>query len=104
MPVKSRLSLAAAMALCAGVLAGEETVVLQQGVSPDKSYAGCQTATLWPQSPNPVPPDSMLYLRGERNRMLVKFDLPANLKGKTLARARLWVFPPKVMWEAYDQV
>jgi len=72
------------------------TVVLQQGVAPD-AYAGCTTATLWPKAPAQAPPagGKMLYLRGEHNRLLLKFALPAPLRGKPLARARLWVFLPK---------
>ena len=62
--MKPRLSLLATLAFCGAIVFGEETVVLQQGVSPDKSYAGCQTATVWPQPPNAAPPDTMLYLRG----------------------------------------
>jgi len=80
----------------AGVAAGAgRTVVLQQGVAPDKSYAGCRTATLWKKPARPTDGNRFLYLRGEDNRMLIRFDIPADLKSKALARARLWVFLPK---------
>ncbi|KKL48284.1 hypothetical protein LCGC14_2327050, partial [marine sediment metagenome] len=76
------------------------TVALQQGVAPD-AYAGCTTATLWPKAPAQDPPagGQALYLRGEHNRLLLKFDIPASLRGKQLARARLWVFLPKAAKE-----
>lgn len=96
-PITLVLSLAC---LAASTLTAGETVVLQQGVSP-KGYAGCQTATLWPAPPSqsPASGDRMLYLRGEQNRLLARFEIPAAYKGKSLVRARLWVFLPKVMKE-----
>jgi len=83
---------------CAGCsgLGDSNSTVLQQGLSPTREYSGCRTATLWPKAPPKAPAAGakMLYLRGEDNRMLVKFDIPDALKGKKLARARLWVFLP----------
>ena len=87
--------------LCCSLPAADNTVILQQGVAPAADYAGCRTATLWPKPPAQAPAagDKTLYLRGEQNRMLLKFAIPANLKGKKLARARLWVFLPSASKE-----
>ncbi len=80
----------------ASLAAAGRSVLLQQGVSPDAEYAGCRSATLWPKAPArpPAAGREMLYLRGEHNRMLLRFEIPAELKGKKLAGARLWVFLP----------
>jgi len=83
------------LCLAGAASAAGRTVVLQQGLAPGKAYAGCRTATLWRTGAAPADGDRFLYLRGEDNRMLVCFDIPADLKGQALARARLWVFLPK---------
>ena len=66
---------------CAGCsgLGDSNSTVLQQGLSPTREYSGCRTATLWPKAPPKAPAAGakMLYLRGEDNRMLVKFDIPS---------------------------
>ena len=100
------MKLLTSMCLIIGCIAcalygAENAIVLQQGVSPAKEYSGCRTATLWPKPPAEAPAagDEMLYLRGESNRLLLKFDLPADLKGRKLAAARLWVFLPKASKE-----
>ena len=87
------LSVLAAFAVSAPAAIGR-TVVLQQGVAPD-AYAGCTTATLWPKAPALASAGGqVLHLRGESNRLLLRFAIPANLRGGKIARARLWVFLP----------
>jgi hypothetical protein len=97
--------------LAAASAARAETVTLQQGQG---GYAGCRTATLWnpkiapkadaasptasavaaSATPAGAAPAGVLALRGSQNRLLLAFNLPADLAGKRLARARLEVFVP----------
>ncbi|KKK72619.1 hypothetical protein LCGC14_2902070, partial [marine sediment metagenome] len=67
------------------------TVTLQQGVG---GYAGCKTQTIWGKGIKHVTSPARLFLRGANNRFAVKFDLPASLSGKKVARARLMLFLP----------
>jgi hypothetical protein len=71
-----------------------DTVTLQQGRD---GYKGCASATLWKpktRKPKKQVTDEVLYLRGANNHLLLRFDMPAELRRKTLARARLEVFVP----------
>jgi len=91
-----------------------EVITLQQGLGSYKE--GCVTKTLWaPKTKKPKggATDAVLYIRGTRaeairdpatalmihretsNRVLIKFELPAGLRGLKLARARLEVFVPE---------
>jgi len=72
-----------------------ETVILQEGNS---GYTGCVTATLWgPGTSQPAnPSDQYLYMRGAKNRLLIRFEIPEDLRGRQLVRARLEVFLPSV--------
>ena len=82
-------------ALLACSAASAETVTLQEGLD---GYKGCTAATLWGtnvKKPASVAP-AALYLRGSGNHLLLKFDLPAALASKKLARATLEVFVPSV--------
>ena len=95
-PIRGLVMLALATVLaCAGAARGE-TLTLQQGAS---GYSGCTSLTLWSPEVKDAKPagqaDPVLHVRGARNRLLLKFDLPAELKGKTLAEARLEVFVPE---------
>jgi hypothetical protein len=94
--MRRRTPAMAAMAIVIGSLAcplSAETVTLQQGVD---GYSGCVTASLHGQEGKAEPADaSVLALRGSKTRALVKFDLPAALRAKRLARARLEVFVPE---------
>lgn len=102
--VKVLTGVAALVLMAAGGRA-EESVVLQQGVAPDRSYAGCRSATLWPKAPPAVPAAGVLHLRGENNRMLLRFDLPAPAAGRRLARATLSVFVPEArMQDRYCEI
>ena len=88
---------AALLVVAAALAARAETVTLQQGAD---GYAGCTTATLWgPGKGGAKPPEAAaqaaLALRGSANHVLVRFDLPENLRAKSLARARLEVFVPE---------
>ena len=75
--------------LLAGPAAGAETVALQQGVG---GYAGCTTRTIGPGDPKAG--RGIFPLRGSRNRLHVRFELPQGLSKRKLARARLGVFLP----------
>ena len=93
-------SVVTAMAFCVACLmlpaaARGETVTLQSGVG---GYAGCTTATLWaPGAEKLKAPRAAgtLAMRGSLSRALLRFDLPAGLRPKKLARARLEVFVPE---------
>ena len=64
-----------------------ETVTLQQGVN---GYSGCTAGVAGAKgAPGPILP-----VRGSKNRLRVRFELPAALSRKKLARARLAVFLP----------
>ena len=80
---------------CSGLRGGAETVVLQQG---SNGYKGCTAATLWgPDAIGPeAAPGTALHVRGSKTHLLIRFDLPRELSGKKLARARLEVFVPEV--------
>ena len=87
-----RLCLAAALALLPA-LTSAETVTVEKPAA----------LTLWSpklRRPASLPPHT-LHLRGDRgddalNRVLLRFDLPDRLRGKTLAKATLEVFVPAV--------
>jgi len=70
-------------------------VVLQQGVSPSPSYSGCSAVTLWSKGRPEAVSDEYLYLRAEANRLLLRFELPEELRGRRIARAKLMLFLPK---------
>ena len=85
--------------------ASAATVVLQQG---QEGYSGCTTAlvrekdgspphpTLSPQGRGKGEGDAAgLCLRGSQNRFRLRFELPKELSGKKLARARLCLFLPE---------
>ena len=82
------------LAACAA-RSNADTVVLQQGVG---GYRGCRSATLWgPKAKKTGEADGkFLHLRGSHNLVLVRFELPKDLRAKKLARARLQVFVPAV--------
>jgi len=82
------------LAACAA-RSNADTVVLQQGVG---GYRGCRSATLWgPKAKRAGEADGkFLHLRGSHNLVLVRFELPKDLRAKKLARARLQVFVPAV--------
>jgi len=70
-----------------------ESITLQQGV---EGYAGCTTKTLWGEEVKDkagVP--GCLYMRGARNRLLVRFDIPKDFADKTLGHVRLCLFLPE---------
>ena len=69
-----------------------ETVTLQQGAD---EYAGCAAETLWGADVAEVDDYSLLYLRGAHNCFRVRFEIPADLADKTLARAQLRLFLPE---------
>ena len=83
-----RMALIAVIGLIATAAAGQ-TVVLQQGV---KGYDGCTARAL----PGAMPKASggVLPLRGSKNRLEIRFEMPADSAKRTLARARLAVFLP----------
>ena len=99
-----RRAVAAAMALSAAAAAdlpaaaaenpSGGTVTLQQGAN---GYRGCTAVTLWgPKAGKPAAAGaSDLYLRGTSNHVLIRFELPAALRGRKVARARLMVFVPE---------
>ena len=80
---------------CTWACALAETVTLQQGTG---GYSGCTSSTLWGPKTTRLAKDAAhsLHIRGARNLVLLKFDLPEALARKKLARARLQVFVPKV--------
>ena len=81
---------AGVLALAAGA-ASAASVTLQQGAD---GYAGCTTRTVWGKGARKVDGDTRLYLRGSKNRFVVKFGLPTKLADRKLARARLVLFLP----------
>ncbi|HUT34369.1 MAG TPA: glycoside hydrolase domain-containing protein [Planctomycetota bacterium] len=66
--------------------------VIQQGLD---GYSGCTTATHWGKGTKPVEDASHLFLRGAHNRFRIRFELPKEMAGTRLARARLCLFLPK---------
>lgn len=75
-----------------------EVVTLQQGVD---DYAGCTTRViqnLQPATGTPGADQGIFPLLGSARDLQIKFELPAELVNKRLARARLFVFLPA----AYD--
>ena len=78
--------------LCALPAAGE-TITLQQGAG---GYDGCVTETISSDGKAQAAPAGAMALRGSRNYLRLRFDLPAKLRSKRLARARLEVFVPEV--------
>lgn len=77
---------------CALPVAGK-TVVLQQGAD---GYDGCVTETISRAPKAQAAPAGVLAFRGARNYLRLRFALPAGLRSKRLARARLEVFVPEV--------
>jgi len=88
---------------CGSLASAEGPVVLQEGVN---GYAGCTAATFEAvrrEGDGPAA-GTHLCLRGASNQVVIKFELPEDLKGKKLARGRLEVFVPAVrdlrmIWE-----
>ena len=72
--------------------ASAETITLQQGAD---GYAGCTTETLWGADAAEMDEPGYLYLRGAHNRLLIGFEMPADLADRILARARLRLFLPE---------
>ena len=79
-----------AMMLVSAAAIGAETLILQQGAD---GYAGC-TAKVILGAAQAQPDKSAFPLRGSKNQLVLRFDLPAKLAGKQLARARLGLFLP----------
>ena len=81
------------LAYMAAMLAGgaqATTVTLQQGLH---NYSGCTTRTITDLThPSAEPDDGVFRLRGARNSLHIRFELPA--EKHRLARARLMVFLP----------
>ena len=78
-----------AMMLVSAASIGAETVTLQQGID---GYAGCTAKVVLGEGRQPI--KGVFPLRGSKNRLQLRFELPAALAGKELARARLGVFLP----------
>ena len=80
---------------CSGLMSGAEPVVLQQGRD---GYQGCTAATFQGirAEGREAAADTHLCLRGAQNQVLIRFELPGELSGKKLARARLEIFVPSV--------
>ena len=85
-----KLLAVSAIVLLAAVAAGAETVTLQQGKS---DYTGCATKTLLGKGQR-KPAEGVMPIRGSKNRLHLRFEIPAALARKKLARARLGVFLP----------
>ncbi len=85
------LIVVAVMALAGMSLAAGVTETLQQGM---KGYSGCITRTIVAGRPAKIEEKGILPLRGSKHGFHVRFEMPANLAGKTLARARLELFLP----------
>ncbi len=88
-------AMAIVVAMCAASACGAETVVLQQGRA---DYEGCAATTFQGVTADTADPATRqhLCLRGTQNQVVIAFDLPRELHGKKLARARLEVFVPEV--------
>ena len=122
LPILSACLMSAGLVVVSASPARAETVTLQQGL---KGYAGCTTATLWePKTSKPKAgvSDEVLYIRGtvlyrqkyqavdaktgtkvtrtrtrqQGNRVLVRFELPAELRQRKVLRARLELYCPQV--------
>jgi len=83
------LVLSAAIVLGAAA-AGAEGVILQQGAN---GYTGCTTRRILAEGQK-MPDGGVFPLRGSANRLKLRFELPAELAARRLARARLGVFLP----------
>jgi len=70
-----------------------ETVTLQQGRG---GYDGCTAETLARAGGGRAAPGGSLAFRGSSHYVRLRFELPAALREKRLARARLEVFVPSV--------
>ena len=79
-----------AIVLLVAAAAGAETVTLQHGRS---GYTGCATKTVLGKGQK-KPAGGIFPLRGSKNRLHVRFEIPAGLAKRKLARARLGVFLP----------
>ena len=90
----SLIALAIAMLMFSNLKSAQaDTIILQNGTD---GYAGCTTRTLWGVDAAEKAEDSnILYLRGSHNRLSARFELPDHLAGRTLARARLYLFLPE---------
>ncbi len=75
----------------ASVLLGE-TVTLQQGAG---GYDGCITETISRAGEGQAALGGVMAFRGSRNYLRLRFELPAEVRNKRLARARLEVFVPE---------
>ncbi|MFC1718503.1 hypothetical protein ACFL6S_32910 [Candidatus Poribacteria bacterium] len=72
--------------------ASANTIILQEGTD---GYTDCTTRTIWGTEVAEEAEDaSSLYLRGAHNRLSARFELPDDLAGEILARARLCLFLP----------
>lgn len=69
-----------------------ETLILQEGRD---GYRGCAAAVFQGGDGAEAAPAGCLPLRGTRNQVALRFELPDRLRGKELARARLEVFVPE---------
>lgn len=77
------------LVLVAAATAWAETLVLQQGIG---GYAGCRARTIEETQPAGEPDSAHFPLRGARNSLHIRFELPSGRVG--LVRARLMVFLP----------
>jgi len=94
----NRLVILTAAALAWAQHAPAEVLVLQQGVSPP-GYAGCADTTLVKgggKAARLTGAEPALALAGTANRLLLRFELPATLKGKRIDSAELQLFLPHI--------
>jgi hypothetical protein len=91
--VRVHLVASICLALLLPAPAPAETVILQQGAG---GYDGCVTETISREGKGQAAPAEVLAFRGARNYLRLRFELPQELRGKRLARARLEVFVPEV--------
>ena len=84
------VSAALVMIALGACMASADSVTLQQGAA---GYAGCSARVVGPGGEES--PKAVLPLRGSKSQFHIRFELPADLAGKKLARARMGLFLPE---------